>query len=73
MEQEVLVHEEIKNKHNLEKEILTTNETICNSNEKFLFFLKGRVVTAFFLYWCPDLRCWCQLRSQRLVDTFVDN
>ncbi len=42
------MQEEIKNKHNLEKEILTTNETICNSNEKFLFFLKGRGVRAFW-------------------------
>ncbi len=36
------MQEEIKKKHNLEKEILTTNETICNSNEKFLFLFFSR-------------------------------
>ncbi len=40
--------EQIKDKHNLEKEILITNETICNNNE-FFSFSQGERSNSFFV------------------------
>jgi hypothetical protein len=39
--------EQIKDKRNLEKEILITNETICNNNKFFSFSQGGRGARAF--------------------------